>query len=47
MTRWIWAALCVTSTLWLCANNGEPVAIAINVVIDAWVIYGAIKGGAS
>lgn len=44
MIRWLWAALSVCATLYLCAYHGNTTVIVINVVLDAWIIYGALRG---
>ena len=45
MMRWIWAALCVTSTLWLVSISADWYVIAVNVVLDVWIVAGAMRGG--
>ena len=44
MWRWIWAALCVTSTIWLIGHSVEWQWIAINVALDIGAIVSALRG---
>jgi hypothetical protein len=45
MMRWIWAALCVTSTLWLASQDVSPWLIAASAVLDLDAIARAMRGG--
>lgn len=44
MSRWIWAALCVTSTLWLVSEGSPGWVIALNVALDLDAIVRAVRG---
>lgn len=43
MIRWLWAALGVCATLYLCVNDGDPTVIVVNVALDARLICGALR----
>lgn len=44
MSRWIWAALCVTSTLWLASEGAPWYLLAINAALDIDAIVRAARG---